>query len=333
MNFNNQTAIRQKQILYFTILFVFPIFFNLMGYDFKWNEIKILSAPFLLLSMAMLFIMLVAVVWISYVRHYFGDSLKEHGNFEKQWRIRVAYYSAALLPFLVFFTVLLLIWIWRYDRFWDIWKMYAIWRYPQLIVVLGIFSYVLIKNSTWALAILKGPSTVDRAVAEDKQAHAEEKVLPQVSLQLNELYDHILNVLGATIGPIYRDMIYVRFFDIVGILTRKSGYQLILSDGSMIDCPNILKKIIDLHLGHWMVKISDNYTINMLLVDWPDYSKGLQLIMKEPTLDGLREKLSEAEIEKMFKIGTGIRTREIKNFLEKKEQLTLQGWDTWVPLR
>lgn len=55
--------------------------------------------------------------------------------------------------------------------------------------------------------------------------------------------------------------------------------------------------------------------------------------MKEPTLDGLREKLSEAEIEKMFKIGTGIRTREIKNFLEKKEQLTLQGWDTWVPLR
>lgn len=351
---------RNKISLYFLILFVFPVLYNKLGYKLTWNRLDIWSMGFLLLFLIMFVYLLVGLVYISYVRHTFRKNLNGETMQPNILAVTFLYYCCAVVPLLLLFVGFTSIWIWDRPEFWDMLWMNIIWRISILALVLLGIAYLFDKDSDLAVPIFQKETVeVIREVKVKEEVIREVEVIikkevvreiyvekaPQTALPitvgeasilpkkiaLTEMYTYLVHVAG--VGPLYMDLSMIRFFDIVGIKTQNRQRHIIFSDGSMVLCNDILKILEAARLRHWLVKISDNYMINTILVDFPYYKKGSQLILHLESMNGLRRKMSAEDITSMLTFGKGISDKNIKALWERRNTLVHDGWDSWIPIR
>ncbi|NJI71967.1 hypothetical protein HCX49_01990 [Sphingobacterium kitahiroshimense] len=349
---------RNKISLYFLILFVFPVFYNKLGYKLTWNRLVIWSMGFLLLFLIMFVYLLVSLVYISYVRHTFRKNLGGETMQPNILAVKFLYYCCAVVPLLLLFVGFTSIWIWDRPEFWDMLWMNMIWRISILALILLAITYLFDKYSDLAVPIFQKETVevirevkVKEEVIREVEVIIKEEVVKEIYVEkapqtpfsvsetsilpkkiaLTEMYTYLVHVAG--VGPLYKDLWMIRFFDIVGIKTQNRQRHVIFSDGSMVLCNDILKILEAAGLRHWLVKISDNYMINTILVDFPYYKKGSQLILHLESMNGLRRKMSAEDIASMLTFGKGISDKNIKALWERRNTLVHDGWDKWIPIR
>ncbi|MEN5059084.1 hypothetical protein, partial [Sphingobacterium kitahiroshimense] len=355
MNVKIFSAKGNKISLYFLILFVFPVFYNKLGYKMTWNKLDLWSMGFLLLFLIMFVYLLVGMIYISYVRHAFRKSLERTMKQRNIVAVKFLYYGCAVVPLLLLFISFTSIWIWDRPEFWDMLWMNMIWRISILAMVLLVIAYLFDQYSDLAVPISQKETVevirevkVKEEVIREVEVIIREEVVKEIYVEkalqtalpatvgdapilpekiaLSEMYTYLVHVAG--VGPLYRDLWMIRFFDIVAIKTQNRQRHAIFSDGSMVLCNDILKILEAAGLRHWLVKISDNYVINTILVDFPYYKKGPQLLLHAESMAGLRRKMSAEEIALMLTFGKGISDKNIKALWERRNTLVHDGWDS-----
>lgn len=349
---------KNRTIFYICVFIVFPVVYNKLGYRLIWNNLEVWSMGFVWLYLIMSVYLFVSIVYISYVCYCFGKRL-ENDIVQRNIHLKkLMYYGCAVAPVLLVFIAFTSLWIWDRDEFWDILWMNMIWRISLLTLVMLGIAYLFDKDSAWAIRVYKREIvevvkevTVKEEVVKEviikheviKEIYVETRTqiptpathddgsrLPQ-KIALNEMYTYLVHVAG--IGPLYKDLWMIRFFDIVGVKTQHRQRHVIFSDGSVVLCNHIMRALEEQGLQHWLVKISDNYMINMLLVDFPYYKKGSQLILHTESMIGLQRKMRPEDIYMMLTFGKGISDKKIKVFWENRNSLVHEGWDTWIPIR
>lgn len=150
-------------------------------------------------------------------------------------------------------------------------------------------------------------------------------------IDLYVLFSYLLNVAGM--GPLYNDW-HIRFFDIVFIESYSKERYIILSNGERLLCDDIFEELKQRGLDKWMLKISKNYYINMLLVFYPIDPRSKELELQPEVYQGMLEKLRSEKIKKLTEIGPGMKKKKIiKDFLANKNRMDHKGWDDFIPLR
>lgn len=327
---------RNKIFLYVLILIIVPIVFNKLGYQFSWNSNAIWSTKFFLLSFIVSIYLFTSLIIVGGMRYVFAERLE---NSMADWSgltAKMAYYICSVVPSLFVLLVFTSAWIWHREDFWNMLLLFSIYKASIICLVLVWMAYLIKYNTAWALFYPKKNVVevvkevlIEKFVEVPVQTH-DASGLP-AKIALNEMYTYLVHVAG--IGPLFLDMWMVRFFDLVAIKTESKSYHIIFSDGSMVRCDHIMKVLATLDLKHWMVKISDRYMVNMLLVDFPHYKAGRSLLLHNESLEGLARKMAKSDITLMLTMGAGITDRYIKEFWSKRNSLTHVGWDTWVPIR
>lgn len=329
-------------LLYFLILLVFPLVYNKLGYRFTWNNLEIWSLGFLLLSFIMSVYLFGSVVMICAMRSVFADALDATVSSRKYLVGKIAYYVSSIVPSMIVLLIFLSIWIWHRTEFWDMLWMNSIWRVSIIFVVISGLTCLIAKNRVWALFFFEKEivEVIKEVIVEHEVIKEVEKIvevpvathdalgLPH-KIALNEMYTYLVHVAG--VGPIIMNK-RIRFFDIVAIRTGSGVRHVILSDGTIERFDQILLILEDLNLRGWMVKVSDSYMFNMLLVDFPDYKDGKQLKLHTETIEGLLRNITQTELLLMLTRGAGIKDRHILDFLKSKNSLSHVGWDTWIPI-
>lgn len=346
-----------KIFLYFLILLVFPIVYNKLGYRFAWNNLEIWSSGFLLLSIIMSVYLLASVVMICAMCRVFAAALDTAVSNRKYLLGKIAYYVSSIVPSMIVLLIFLSIWLWHRVEFWDMLWMNSIWRVSLICLVLSGLTYLIARNRAWALFFLEKEivEVIKEVIVEQeviKEVIVKQEVIKEVikevekivevsvtthdesglpiKIALNEMYPYLVHVAG--VGPIIMNKM-IRFFDIVAIRTGSGVRHIILSDGTIERCDQILLILEELNLRGWMVKVSDSYMFNMLLVDFPDYKDGKQLKLHTETIEGLLRNMTQKELLLLLPRGAGIKDRYILEFLKSKNSLTHVGWDTWVPVK
>lgn len=326
-----------KIFLYFLILIICPVAYNKLGYKFAWNNLEILSIGFLLLNFIMFVYLFASVVMICAMRHVFSGVLDSPASYRKYLLGKIGYYSSSIVPSLIVFLVFLSIWIWNRDEFWDMLWMNSIWRISLIALMLSILTYLIEKNKSWALFDFgtQRVEVVKEVIKEVERIVEIPVLLNEVSglpkkIALNEMYTYLVHEAG--VGPIISGKM-IRFFDIVAVKTTSGVRHIIFSDGTVERCDHILSMLEELNIKSWMIKISDGYMINMLLVNFPNFKKGRQLQLHTETMQGLLRNMLLADILLMLTMGVSIKDRYIQEFLKSKNSLTHVGWDTWVPYK
>lgn len=336
MNLKMTRIERNKIVLYVLILILVPLVFNKLGYQFTWNTQEIWSTKFLLLWTIVSIYLFASLFMISVVRNIFAKYLENPSSNWSGLIGKVGYYISSIVPALFILLVFTAAWIWHRDDFWNMLLLFSIWKASLIGIVLGCVAYLVERNRRWSLFYLKKDVVevvkevfIEKVIEVPVQTH-DASGLPK-KIALNEMYTYLLHISG--VGPLFLDMCMIRFFDLVAIKTKSKVYHVIFSDGTMVRCDHIMNMLATLDLKHWMVKISDSYMINMLLVDFPYYKFGRSLLLHKESIEGLGRKMALADITLMLTMGAGITDRYIKEFWNRRNSLTHVGWDTWVPIR
>ncbi|WP_400261418.1 hypothetical protein ACFX5U_16055 [Sphingobacterium sp. SG20118] len=367
MNVEIAVTKRNRIFLYFLILLVFPIVYNKLGYKLTWNNLEMLSFGFLMLCLIMSVYLFGCVVMICAMRRVFAGALDAPVSKWKGILGKFGYFVSAIVPSIFVLLAFLSIWIWHREEFWDMLWMNSIWRVSFICLVLVGLSLLIAKNRAWALFFLEKEivEVIKEVIVEQeviKEVIVKEEVIKEVIVErevikevikevekvvevpvathdasglpnkiaLNEMYSYLVHVAG--VGPKILNKL-IRFFDIVAIRTGSGVRHVIFSDGTVVRCDQILSVFEALNLDGWMVKISDSYMVNMLLVDFPDFKDGKQLKLHMETMEGLLRNMKLADIQLMLVRGAGIKDKYILEFLKTKNSLTHVGWDTWVPFK
>lgn len=149
-------------------------------------------------------------------------------------------------------------------------------------------------------------------------------------IDLYTLFSHLLNSGGM--GPRHKGMA-VRFFDMVFIESYSTERYVILSDGERMLCDHIMDELRKRGLDIWMLKISKNYYINMMLVFYPIASRSRKLDLQPEVYEQMLKKLDPERIKKMLEIGPGMKSTLVKDFLANKNRMDHKGWDDFIPVR
>jgi len=165
--------------------------------------------------------------------------------------------------------------------------------------------------------------------AKEKVKKAEEPDVEPTDLYVYmPFYDIIKH---TEMGPV-RENGEVRFLDIFTIYGRREGRFVFLANGEKVFADKIMQELEERGLDRWILKISRNYSINMLLVKYTVDMRSKVLKLQPEVYDNLLKKLSPAEIEKICTIGPGMKNSLVEDFLVGNDGMDYEGWDDFIPL-
>ncbi len=133
------------------------------------------------------------------------------------------------------------------------------------------------------------------------------------------------------IGPV-RENRQVRFLDIFAIYGRRGGRFVFLTNGEKVFADKIMQELEDRGLDRWILKISRNYSINMLLVLYTIDTRNKTLKLQPEVYNSLLKNLRPAEIKAICTIGPGMKNTLVEDFLADNETMDYEGWDDFIPL-
>ena len=121
----------------------------------------------------------------------------------------------------------------------------------------------------------------------------------------------------------------VRFIDVVFIRCESKRRFVVLANGEkVLTSDDIIHDLEKRGWGQWMLRISKNYYINMMLVVYPNASNTDSLTLQPVVCQNMQLRLTLTEIDQMCKIGQGIkRKKPVEGFLANKDRLESEGWD------
>ena len=114
--------------------------------------------------------------------------------------------------------------------------------------------------------------------------------------------------------------------------TGRTKY-LILVDGTVIQCNMIFTILKRLGLMQWMVKISGNYYVNMMLVKYPIVKDNDAMQFQPEVMEKMLTNLKKADILLKLKSGNHVNGKHVKVFLDSRNSLEHKGWDTFIPMK
>jgi len=123
-----------------------------------------------------------------------------------------------------------------------------------------------------------------------------------------------------------------RFLDIVFINSASRWRYVILRNGEKLQADAVLSQLKQRELDKWMLKISANIYVNMLLVIYPVNKKATQLQLQPDVVAALLEKYSLVDQRKLLKIGRGMPKDILEKFLHNVQGMDHKGWDDFIPL-
>jgi len=123
-----------------------------------------------------------------------------------------------------------------------------------------------------------------------------------------------------------------RFLDIVFINSASRWRYVILRNGEKLQADAVLTQLKQRELDKWMLKISANIYVNMLLVIYPVNKKANQLELQPDVVATLLEKYSLVDQRQFLKIGRGMPKDLLERFLENVRTMDHMGWDNFIPL-
>lgn len=133
-------------------------------------------------------------------------------------------------------------------------------------------------------------------------------------------------------GPVRKNG-QVRFLDIFTIYGKREGRFVFLTNGEKVFADKIMQELEERGLDRWILKISRNYSINMLLVLYTIDTRSRTLKLQPEVYDNLLKKLSPAAIEEICTIGPGMKNTLVEEFLIGNDGMDYEGWDDFIPLR
>ena len=127
----------------------------------------------------------------------------------------------------------------------------------------------------------------------------------------------------------------VRFIDVVFIRCESKRRFVVLANGEkVLTSDDIIHDLEKRGWGQWMLRISKNYYINMMLVAYPIALTKDRLFLQPAVYKNMQHYSSAAEIDQMCKIGQGIkRKKPVEGFLANKDSLEREGWDDLFSLQ
>ncbi|WP_037500375.1 hypothetical protein [Sphingobacterium deserti] len=186
----------------------------------------------------------------------------------------------------------------------------------------------------------QGPATVEQGLHKlvDLEEMQESQVLPfdktDRSRFDNEsypqnLYYYLIEKGGAKLSMLGAAP---RFLDIVFINSASRWRYVILRNGEKLQADAVLGQLKKRELDKWMLKISANIYVNMLLVIYPLNKKANQLELQPDIVAALLEKYSLVDQRKLLKIGRGMPKDILEKFLVNVRTMDHKGWNDFIPL-
>ncbi|TDS12335.1 hypothetical protein [Sphingobacterium paludis] len=123
-----------------------------------------------------------------------------------------------------------------------------------------------------------------------------------------------------------------RFLDIVFIHSASRWRYVILRDGERLQADAVFNQLKQRGIDKWMLKISANVYVNMLLVIYPLKKNATRLELQPDVVASLLEKHSLADQKKMLRIGRGMPKNIIERFLITVKTMDHNGWNDFIPL-
>lgn len=124
----------------------------------------------------------------------------------------------------------------------------------------------------------------------------------------------------------------VRFFDIVFLYSARGARFVILRNGEMLRADRVLERIKKVKMHPWMLKISANYYINMLLVQYPNVAHRRRMQLQPDLMATMPQQYAMDRLQKALLIGRGMSPLLIPRFLASVKALDHKGWDAFIPL-
>ncbi|MFD2969972.1 hypothetical protein [Sphingobacterium bambusae] len=320
---------------------------HIAGGDIDIGE-QLIKFPFWLGLISSTGICMLYAMWISYCKKWIiGDGQQQKTTRIHRWR-RFRYLAVALLPSLsLHLTVLLLICIPMEDSR-EIFIRYLL-NMPAVLVMAFFYALALLHSDlfmlwpnsvrSWSIAQTL-PSfnaqvqTGNSSIAEVQASPAPEKDETDRACFDNDSYPETLYYILAKNGGTMLKMkgMSVRFFDIVLLYSSAKTRFVILRDGEMLGAESVMTKLRKIGLAPWMLKISANYYVNMLLVQYPTVVQRRCILLQPDVMASMQPKYNIASLRKALRIGRGMNPLLIPDFLASVKALDHKGWNTFIPL-
>lgn len=163
----------------------------------------------------------------------------------------------------------------------------------------------------------------------------EVKVVPPHVLDehivISSLFEVLFHVEG--LGPIFNACGAPRMFDVPFYYSSADTKEIILVNGERRKADRFMKELEKRGLDKWYFKISNNYSVNMMLVYYPIAHNVDRLVFHREVFDCLRQNLTELAIQKELVLTTWIKkNKKLVVFLDNINDLRHTGWDDYIPL-
>ncbi len=288
-------------------------------------------------------------LWISYCKAcLMGAMQHSDANRNSRWR-RARYLAAALIPSLLLHLCVLLSISMLMEQPLETFIRYLL-NIPIVLVIALFYALSLLHSDSYLLR----PTTVNEEQAAralpclERQGDAgsvptsdaqrtgltPEKEETDRACFDNDSYPQTLYYILAKNGGITLQMqdMSVRFFDIVLLYCTSKARFVILRDGEMLRADSLMLELRKIGVHPWMLKISANYYVNMLLVQYPSVVHRRSIQLQPDVIGSMQPKYSEASLRKALRIGRGMNTSLIPDFLASVKALDHKGWDAFIPL-
>ncbi|GEM_PF-3390158 len=287
-------------------------------------------------------------LWISYCQEWLIGDRQHRPAKGISRRRRLHYLAVALLPsLLLHFSILAVIWMPMEDG------MQNFIRYllhmPAVLVIAFFYALALLHSDRYLLrpnnvnsrptarALLSlnaQPLAGGRPISEGHASPAPEKDETDRACFDNDSYPQTLYYVLAKYGGTQMQMkgMSVRFFDIVLLYSTKRARFVILRDGEMLRADSVMLELRKIGVHPWMLKISANFYVNMLLVQYPTVVLRRSIQLQPDVVASMVPKYGIASLRKALRIGRGMNALLIPDFLASVKALDHKGWDTFITL-
>lgn len=229
------------------------------------------------------------------------------------------YFLLSIIPIMLFHTIVIWCFAALSDNAGAIFMHYIYTHFPMMLALLVGYAAVLL----WRPACAAPYRFTHREVREVVPPSSLDQ-----SLDLYSLFFYLFKSRGM--GPVMQEMT-VRFFDIVLIETYTKAHYLVLSNGEKLQCTDIMKELKKHGLDKWLLRISRNVYINMMLVDYP-ITNMKKLMLQREVYVHMQQNMLPGDIDKKLELGGGVTDKRVKDFLKHKNSMDHKGWDTFIPL-
>lgn len=297
--------------------FLAAIVFNLKFFQGDvWNRLS--NVNFFLLSCVVAGIFWGYAAWIA--RQYYKM------RSEPRERLLLFYFGYAVMPVLLFHMGAVWCLASVTSDTVSIMKDYMTDYFPTLFFLVVGYATLLLFRPEYAL----GSSLLKIGNTDERVLEAPVPVNLDAHIDLYSLFSYLL--VSGGMGPKFSGTA-IRFFDIVFIESYSKEQYVILSDGERMFGGDIFDQLKQRGLDPWMLKISKNYYINMMLIFYPIKPRSRKLKLQPEVYENMLTKLSQDKIDKLRGIGPGMKNTIVEDFLANKNRMVHKGWDDFIPLR